>query len=440
MRKSWNGSSSASSSAGSGARSVGHMLYLLTTWGSRKLERGPMRQGVFAPLRVVNYRWLWIGQFVSMIGDKINQIAMAMMVYAVTGSMLHMGFMLGVTLLPAALFGLLAGVYVDRWDRRMTMIGADLIRAVLVGLIPVVARFGIGWVYAIAFVVSSVSLFFIPAKRAIIPDLVPGDELMAANSLDDASEAVAEFAGLAVGAALVALLGYATAFAVDAVSFVFSAVMIARISLPHVRAAAETAASSVWAEAAEGLRYIARSDVLRNLIGVYASAAVFAAGAIALCYALALQRYSAGAPGVALLDAAMTAGTILGALAVGRSKAGNAGRKFLIGIACVGLALSAVAFAQTIWVAVPLLALAGVANMWFVIPATTILQTRSEDSVRGRVMAASTSVNRIAMVAGVIAIGALAEAVPIAWVTAGIGVGAMLVALVGSLQVPLREA
>jgi MFS family permease len=130
----------------------------------------------------------------------------------------------------------------------------------------------------------------------------------------------------------------------------------------------------------------------------------------------------------------------LGALAVGRSKAGNAGRKFLIGIACVGLALSAVAFAQTIWVAVPLLALAGVANMWFVIPATTILQTRSEDSVRGRVMAASTSVNRIAMVAGVIAVGALAEAVPIAWVTAGIGVGAMLVALAGSLQVPLREA
>ena len=89
--------------------------------------------------------------------------------------------MLGITLLPAALFGLLAGVYVDRWDRRRTMIWADLIRAGLVAVIPFVARFGIGWVYVIAFMVSSVSLFFIPAKRAIIPDLVPADELMAAT-------------------------------------------------------------------------------------------------------------------------------------------------------------------------------------------------------------------------------------------------------------------
>ena len=399
-----------------------------------------MKPGVFAPLRVANYRWLWIGQFVSMIGDKINQIAMAMMVYAVTGSMFQMGLMLGITLLPAALFGLLAGVYVDRWDRRLTMIWADLIRAGLVAVIPFVARFGIGWVYVIAFIVSSVSLFFIPAKRAIIPDLVPADELMAANSLDDTAEAVAEFAGLAVGAALVALLGHAMAFGVDAVSFVFSAIMIARISLPRRVVEAEEGMSSVWSEAADGLRFIWNSAVLRDLIGVYASAAVFAAGAIALSYALALQRYNAGAPGVALLDAAVTAGTILGALAVGRSGAGRAGAKFLLGIAAFGLSLFAIAFTQTIWAAVPFLVACGVANMWFVVPATTILQARSTGPVRGRVMAASTSVNRIAMVAGVIAVGALADSVPLEWVVAGVGAGAILVALAGSLQASLREA
>ena len=77
--------------------------------------------------------------------------------------------------------------------------------------------------------------------------------------------------------------------------------------------------------------------------------------------------------------------------------------------------------------------------MWFVVPATTILQTRSTGPVRGRVMAAS-SVNRIAMVAGVIAVGALADSVSLEWVVAGVGAGAMLVALAGSLQVSLREA
>lgn len=395
---------------------------------------------MLAPLRVPNYRRLWIGQFVSVIGDKINQIAMAMMVYAVTGSMFQMGIMLGVTLLPAALFGVLAGVYVDRWDRRFTMIGADVGRAALVGLIPLVARFGIGWVYLIAFAVSTVSLFFIPAKRAIIPDLVPADELMAANSLDNASEAVAELAGLAVGAALVALLGTVVAFGVDAATFVFSAIMIALISLPQAIALPETAAGSVRREAIEGLRYIWKSDVLRDLIGVYVFAAVFGAASIALCYALALRRYHAGAPGIALLDAAVTVGILFGALAVGRSGTQHAGAKFLMGVACFGLSLVAVAFAQTIWVAVPILALGGVANMWFFIPATTIFQTRAAETVRGRVMAASTTVNRIAMVAGVIAVGALADSVSLAWVAAGVGAAAMLVAFAGSLQIPLREA
>ncbi len=400
---------------------------------------GQLKTGVFAPLRIVDYRWLWIGQFVSMIGDKIHQIAMAMLVYSVTGSMLQMGLMLGITLLPAALFGLLAGVYVDRWDRRITMIVADLGRAALVASIPFVAPYGIGWVYAIAFIVSSVSLFFIPAKRASIPDLVPADELMAANSLDDTSEAVAEFAGLAFGAAIVATLGSSAAFGIDAVSFVFSAVMISRISL-HAIASAEVATTTVWTEAVEGLRHIWSSSVLRDLIGVYALAAVFAAGALAVTYALALQRYNAGAPGVALLDAAVTAGTIVGALAVGRSGAGQPGRKFLLGIAGFGLSLAALALAETIWVAVPLLALVGVANMWFVVPATTILQTRSAVPMRGRVMAASTSVNRIAMVAGVVAVGALSESVPLAWVTGGVGAGALLAALAGALQRSLREA
>ena len=129
---------------------------------------------------------------------------MAMMVYAITGSMLQMGVMLGVTLLPPALFGLPAGVYIDRWDRRPTMIAADVMRAVVVVLIPYVVGFGIGWAYVLAFLASTVSLFFVPAKRSLIPDLGGTDQLMAANSLDNGSEAIAEIVGLGLGAAIVA--------------------------------------------------------------------------------------------------------------------------------------------------------------------------------------------------------------------------------------------
>jgi len=396
--------------------------------------------GLFSPLRGANYRWLWIGQFVSVLGDKINQIAMAMMVYTVTGSMLQMGIMLGITLLPAALFGVFAGVYVDRWNRRTTMIAADLIRAVLVLLIPFVARFGIGWVYLVAFIVSTVSLFFVPAKRAMIPDLVPEDQLTAANSLDSASEAVAELGGLAVGAALVALLGHVAAFGVDAISFVFSAAMISFISVPRATPANETAARSMMTEAIEGLRYIWDNDVLRDLIGVYGIAAVFGAGGIALTYAMALKRFQAGAPGVALLDAAVTFGIVLGAIIVGRSGSRRAGAKFLLGIGGVGLSIFALAFAQNIWLAAVFLFLGGIANMLFVIPAATLLQVRSVDSVRGRVMAASSTVSRIAMVAGVVIVGAMADSIPLVWVASGVGAGAMAAAVAGSMRVALREA
>ena len=131
-----------------------------------------MKTGVFAPLYIADYRRLWVGQVVSVVGDKIHTIAMAMMVYSITGSMLQMGVMLGVTLLPAALFGLPAGVYVDRWDRRKTMMIADIVRAAVVVSIPFAVAQGIWWAYGLAFIASTVSLFFIPAKRALIPDLV----------------------------------------------------------------------------------------------------------------------------------------------------------------------------------------------------------------------------------------------------------------------------
>ena len=399
-----------------------------------------MNSGVLAPLRSADYRRLWIGQVVSVIGDKINQIAMAIVVYAVTGSMLQMGIMLGVTALPAALFGLPAGAYVDRWDRRLTMLVADVVRACVVLIIPLVIPYGVAWVYLLAFISSTVGLFFVPAKRSLIPDIVPADELMAANSLDNASEAVAELGGLAVGAAVVAILGYRWAFRLDAATFVVSAIMI--LLIRYRQPAAEPAAGGpdIVGETMAGIRAIFESDVLRELSAVYVASALFASASIAVCYALALTRYHAGAPGLALLDAASAVGILLGSMMVGRGGNDRAGMKFLAGTTAFGAFFALLAFAWNIWIAFGLIVLAGVANMYFFIPATTLFQTRSERSVRGRVMAASTSATRVAMVAGMVAAGALAEKLPIATVAGAVGLAALAVAGVGWTQKALREA
>ena len=399
-----------------------------------------MNTSVFAPLRVPDYRRLWVGQVVSVVGDKINQIAMAIMVYAITGSMLQMGIMLGVTLLPAALFGVVAGVYVDRWDRRRTMLTADLLRAAAVLAIPFVAGFGIGWAYLLAFFASTVALFFVPAKRSLIPDIVSAEGLMAANSLDNASEAIAELGGLAMGGAIVATLGYRWAFGLDAVTFLWSAGSVALIAHRRQVPAQAARGTSVLSEAAEGLRSIWRSDVLRELTGVYVFAALFAAASIALCYALALVRYHAGAPGVAMLDVATTVGILLGSVLVGRGGLEHAGLKFLGGIAAFGFAFALIALAGNIWVAMVLLFLVGIANMYFFIPATTLYQTHAEEAVRGRVMATTATINRVSMVVGLVAAGALAETVSIPLLTAAIGVAALVVAVIGTTRVALRTA
>lgn len=399
-----------------------------------------METGVFAPLRVADFRRLWLGQVVSVVGDKIHTIAMAMMVYAITGSMLQMGVMLGVTLLPAALFGLPAGVYVDRWDRRTTMIVADIIRAVVVVSIPYVVGFGIGWAYVLAFIASTVSLFFVPAKRSLIPDIVSPNQLMAANSLDNGSEAVAEIVGLALGAAVVASVGYSWAFTIDGITFIISAGCIALIRYRKPFDPLFSEEHDLVAETLEGVRAIWASDVLRPLTGVYVASATFAAASIAVCYALALQRFDAGAPGIALLDGASAVGMLVGAVLVGRAGPGRAGAKFLAGMALFGFVFSLVALASNLWSAMVLLTAAGIANMFFFIPATTLFQTRSAASVRGRVMAANTTATRIAMVLGIVAAGAVADKVPLNTVIVVIGFAAILAAAFGWTSVALRKA
>ena len=399
-----------------------------------------MITGVLAPLRSADYRRLWIGQVVSVVGDKINQIAMAIVVYAVTGSMLQMGIMLGVTALPAALIGLPAGAYVDRWNRRITMLVADLVRAVVVLMIPLVIPFGVVWVYVLAFVASTVALFFVPAKRSLIPDLVDPEELMAANSLDNASEAVAELAGLAAGAVVVALLGYRWAFRFDALTFVVSAIMILLIRYRQPAAEKPAEGHDIFGETMAGVRAILDNDVLRQLSGVYVASALFASASIAVCYALALDRYHAGAPGLAMLDAATAVGILLGSVLVARGGNIGAGVKFLGGTTAFGAFFALIVFASNIWIAMVLITVAGVANMYFFIPATTLYQTRSERTVRGRVMAAATSSTRVAMVVGMVAAGALADRLPVGTVAAAVGIAALVVAGLGWTRAALREA
>jgi MFS family permease len=131
---------------------------------------------------------------------------------------------------------------------------------------------------------------------------------------------------------------------------------------------------------------------------------------------------------------------LAGAMLVGRSGSDRSGAKFLAGMAMFGFVFSLVAVASSIWTAMALLAFGGIANMFFFIPATTLFQTRADPAVRGRVMAATTTATRIAMVLGIVVAGAVADKVPINALIVVIGFSAMAAAGLGWTRVALRQA
>ncbi len=398
---------------------------------------------LWAPLRSPDYRRLWAALLISVVGDKVDQIALGVLVYEATGSELQMGIMLAISMLPAALFGMVAGAYVDRWDRRRTMIIADLARAALVCTVPFVAEYSLIAVYGVAFLVAAVSLFFEPAKLSLIPELVAPDDLMAANSLDSVTVSVAELTGLVFAGGLVALLGTRSAFFLDGGTYLLSAIFVFSVAYRSSRRAAWSGGVSlapIVRETSEGLHYVWNHLILRDLIAVYSVAMIGVAASTVFIYAIALDRYAAGAPGLAMLDGAITVGLLVGSVAVGRGDPSGPVRTLLRGLFAFGVLISLLAFAPSVRWAVVVFFASGVANMYFYVPLATVLQQDTVPVMRGRVFAAKQTLSRILSVVGFIGAGALIEGVGLTPSILAAGALVVVMALFGWSRPHLRAA
>jgi hypothetical protein len=343
------------------------------------------------------------------------------------------------------LFGVVAGAFVDRWDRRSTMLVADLARALVVLSIPWLVHLGMPFFYLAAFTVASISLLFEPARLSLIPELVAPDQLMAANSLDNVTTSVSELMGLVFGAGLVAWLGTTKAFYFDGFTFVVSALFVAMVRYRGTAMAAGETAESLREQVEDGFRHIWGRPVLRDLLVVYTLAAAGIAASITAVNGLAFERFQNAVLGgravsLAILDGAITVGLLLGSASVGQSSTVNAGRKFLWSLTVFGVVFVMVAFTKNVFGAMALLLVGGAANMWFYVPGATIIQTASARHLLGRVFATKNAVSRLATVLGFLIAGFLAERVGLTWTVLGIGGAVVLVALYGWLRPALREA
>src|SRR5919206_4818737 len=151
----------------------------------------------------------WTGQTLSNLGSSFTQFALPLLIFKLTGSALNLGLATAATFLPYLLFGLLIGAWVDRVDRKRLMIGTDVLRALIIALIPFLAALHIltvWWIYGLGFISSTLTIFFTSAEFAAIPSLVSQDDLVAANGRIQASYSAATVIGPLLAGVLVAVI------------------------------------------------------------------------------------------------------------------------------------------------------------------------------------------------------------------------------------------
>ncbi|MBK9715469.1 MAG: MFS transporter [Kouleothrix sp.] len=279
---------------------------------------------MIATLRQRNFALLWFAGLISIAGDWMLRVALPIYVYQLTGSALATGTMFIVAMLPDLLISPVAGVFVDRWDRKRTMVVANVLMAL--ALLPLLAVRSVNdlWlIYIVAFAESTIEQFFAPAENALLPSLVDETHLVAANSLNSLNNNLARLVGPAIGGLAAALIGLGGVAILDATTFLIAALLVALIS--GARRADRTAASaparggwrSVWHEWLEGLRVIGKARSLRVIFGLLAIMAL-GEGVFAVLFVVFVNKVlGGGALQIGWLMSAQAIGGLAGGVLVG---------------------------------------------------------------------------------------------------------------------------
>jgi MFS family permease len=279
------------------------------------------RAGLLAPLRHRDFRLLWSGMCVSLLGDGAFLVALAWQVYALSDTATAMSLVGIAMTVPTIVFLLVGGVASDRLDRRRIMVAADLARGVAVGLLALLSLTGaleLWHIVGLVVLYGGGAAFFAPAFDAIVPELLPADRLAQANALDQVVRPIAlRLAGPALGGVVVGAFGTGTAFALDAASFLVSAAAVLAMRPPTGRPA--VAGVSVVGDLREGWRFVRRRSWLWATFGSAAIAYLLFMGPVEVLLPLLVKNDLHGsATELGLVFAAGGLGSVACAVALGR--------------------------------------------------------------------------------------------------------------------------
>jgi len=210
-----------------------------------------------AILRNRTYFPLWLGQIVSNLGDTLNYVALVVLVYRLSGSGLAVSTVVVFEIVPVLVIAPFAGVVIDRFSRKGILIGSDVARALL--MLGLIAATETWHVYLIAALLTVATVFFTPTVQAVLPAIVAEDALLAANSVAWSTGRLVQILASALAGGLIAAAGTDLVFALNGLTFLFSAAMIARITIPahagHLQEGTTRGLTGYLADARAGLAF-----------------------------------------------------------------------------------------------------------------------------------------------------------------------------------------
>ena len=373
---------------------------------------------------------LFLATLGSGVGTYFAAIALAWHIYDLTGSGTWLAALLIVDFLPVIVIGLTLGPLVDRLSRRGLMIAADLVRAAVFCVLPFVESPAA--IVALAAVTGVAMGFFRPAVYAGLPNLVRDEDLPAANSLLTAVENLAWMIGPVLGGVLLAASGPDLAYWVNAVTFVASAALLARIPASRLRSQ-EPLTRGHWTDVADGLRLIRSSHTLLTVLVVWNVVIAGTAGINVAEVVLARESLDAGSVGLGVLVGASGLGLTVGSLVAGEALERLGGRRrHTVAIGLMAIGVWAAALSPTILVASAFVVVATLGNGAALVCNALLVQRGAPDRLRGRaftvIMGSTYAVLGIAMAVA----GPLTDAFGPRWIWGGAAIvfalGAVLAA------------
>jgi len=384
-----------------------------------------------------NYALFFTGHGLSLCGTWMQSMALAWLVYRLSGSPFLLGLVEFVARAPILIFGIVGGLLADRWPRRRLMIIAEaslLVQATLLAILTLTGTITVEWILALAFLLGIFSALEIPVRQSFVADLVPRQDIPSAIGLNSSLFNAARIVGPSLAGVIVGVAGEGLCFLLNAISFL---IILACLWAMRLEPKRRQDVGNAWEQLQEGLRYAWHTPHVRAVLSVTAVLSVVSMPYSTLLPVFARDILHRGPAGLGMLMAASGVGALAAALRhAGRDTIKGLGRAIAGAVALFGVSLVVFAISSTFWLSVVAMGGIGFGMISSLAGINILLQSLVPDALRGRVISFFTTLSLGFTVFGSILAGAGASYLPAPVIVATGGIITLLTAVVFRRALP----